>query len=252
MTSALAADYVWFNSEHNKSSFLGALNPFLKRMPDYQPLWVPDAIKDKSFVCPPGIERIDRPEESEDTSTPLRILWAARWEYDKNPDDFFTAVEKLEQEDVDFKIDVIGERFRNYPEVFDKAGKQFASQIERWGYQESKDEYVQALRDADVFVSTANHEFFGLSALEAAAGGTVVILPDRLAYPEVFEKNGKGAEFFYDGSVDGLFEKLKQAAKLKSEGGLGKLKRKAADIASRYFWENRAEKLDNMIGGVND
>lgn len=252
MTSALAADYVWFNSEYNKSSFLGALKPFLKRMPDYQPLWAPDAIKDKSYVCPLGIEKIDTAGESEKPESPLRILWAARWEYDKNPDDFFGALEKLEREGVDFIVDVIGERFRNYPEIFDKAKRRFASRIDRWGYQESRNEYVQVLREADVFVSTANHEFFGLSALEAAAGGTAVVLPDRLAYPEVFEKDGKGREFFYDGSVDGLVEKLKGITKLKREDSLKRLKRKALDIASRYFWENRAEKLDNMIGGVND
>ncbi|MBN2130595.1 MAG: DUF3524 domain-containing protein, partial [Sedimentisphaerales bacterium] len=36
MTTALAADTVWFNSAFHRDSFLAALGSFLKRMPDYQ------------------------------------------------------------------------------------------------------------------------------------------------------------------------------------------------------------------------
>jgi glycosyltransferase involved in cell wall biosynthesis len=56
--------------------------------------------------------------------------------------------------------------------------------VVRWGYQPDK-AYWQALRAADVVVSTARHEFFGIGVVEAISAGCWPLLPDRLAYPEV-------------------------------------------------------------------
>jgi len=250
MSSALAADCVWFNSEFHRTSFLKALEDFLKRMPDNQPMQAVDAIRDKSSVYPPGIEKIEESGEPEKNDEPLRILWAARWEYDKNPDDFFTALKVLKQEGFDFKLDVIGKRLREYSEIFGWAREYFAGHITRWGYRENRDEYVQALGDADVLVSTARHEFFGLSALEAAGAGTAVILPDRLAYPEIFKKDEQGREFFYDGSVEELVEKLKRMIKMKREGKIEQLKYQACDIAIRYHWGRHSKVLDDGLEAV--
>ena len=48
MTSALAADQVWFNSNFHKTEFLTELRKSLKRMPDNQPLSAVDKIEEKS------------------------------------------------------------------------------------------------------------------------------------------------------------------------------------------------------------
>ena len=48
-------------------------------------------------------------------------------------------------------------------EVFEKAKNELQDHIVKWGYLETKEEFIKTLRDADVAVSTAIHEFFGVS-----------------------------------------------------------------------------------------
>lgn len=248
MTTALAATRVWFNSAFNHDSLLGALPGFLKRMPDHQPLDAIERIREKSAIHPPGIGGF--PPRGERRSGPLRILWAARWEHDKNPELFFEAMERLKKYGVDFRISVIGEQFRDSPEVFAKARGQFRDHIDRWGYQESRAEYEAALLDADVTVSTADHEFFGISIIEAIAAGALPVLPRRLAYPEILA--GVGAEdkklFFYDGSARELADRLGALAKRVAEGALWRGDpRRTARIVERYTWPKLAPRLDAAI-----
>ncbi|MFQ5491225.1 MAG: DUF3524 domain-containing protein [Phycisphaerae bacterium] len=169
ITTALAADAVWFNSGFHRDEFLGALPGFLKRMPDYQPLEVIDRIAAKAGVQHPGIESFEPRRPRRPGS--MRILWAARWEHDKNPEAFFGAVRRLKAKGVGFRISVIGESFRDCPPVFEWARAFFGEHIDHWGYQASRAEYVAVLGDADVVVSTAEHEFFGLAVAEAVAAG---------------------------------------------------------------------------------
>ena len=42
------------------------------------------------------------------------------------------------------------------------------------------------MRDADIVLSTAQHEFQGLAVLQAVASGCLPAVPDRQAYPEIF------------------------------------------------------------------
>lgn len=249
MTTALAADAVWFNSAFHRDSFLGALEALLNRMPDYQPLDVIQQIHDKSEVHPPGVDplpiRRDRPPG------PLRILWAARWEHDKNPDDFFTAVMSLKDRGIQFRVSVIGEQFREVPEVFERARRHLADHIDRWGYQQTRADYEAALLDADVFVSTASHEFFGLSAVEASLAGAYPLVPRRLAYPEVFGHPGDDPAdgFFYDGTPAGLAVRLAVlAARVEQTGSLLGPTESLRNRLRRLEWPRLAPLLDDAVG----
>ena len=51
---------------------------------------------------------------------------------------------------------------------------------------ESRREYAALLASADVAVSTARSEFFGLAMIEASYAGCFPLVPDRLAYPEIY------------------------------------------------------------------
>jgi len=206
MVSALAATQVWFNSAFHRGSLLQALSEFLKRMPDHHPLKAVERIREKSSIHPPGI--VDLPPRGKRGNGPIRILWAARWEHDKNPETFFEALRILKSRQVEFRLSVMGEQFRYQPPAFEQARVYFADSIDRWGYQKSRSSYEAALHEADVFVSTANHEFFGISAVEAVAAGAFPVLPRRLSYPEIFSNE----EFFYDGSAAGLAHKLGKLA----------------------------------------
>ncbi|MBL7214632.1 MAG: DUF3524 domain-containing protein [Phycisphaerae bacterium] len=242
ITTAMAADAVWFNSEFHRGEFLEAIEKFLKRMPDYQPVEVIDEIRSKSSIHPPGIMPIERKHEL--SSGSLRILWAARWEHDKNPEDFFAAMKILKQKGVDFRLNVIGEQFRESPEVFNWAKDTFADHIDYWGYQSSRDAYERALTESDIVVSTANHEFFGIGVLEAIAAGCYPVLPNRLSYPHIIESlaEGRQADFLYDGSVAGLVEKLEKMLR----GDAAYLRDRQFNI-NPYLWPERVVQMNQAL-----
>ena len=251
MTTALAAKSVWFNSAFHRDSFLEALIGFLRKMPDCQPIDAVERIMGKAVVYPPGVKKIG--ERGDRAAGPLRILWAARWEHDKNPEDFFEVLKILKTRGINFRVSVIGQQFRQVPEVFGWAKGYFAKHIDRWGYQVSRGEYEKALKEADVFVSTADHEFFGISAVEACLGGAYPVLPKRLAYPEILGLGGDEAvdEFFYDGSVTALADKLTMLSERIEKGCLldedtGRVVR----LMERYKWGNLGRVLDEAVEKV--
>jgi glycosyltransferase involved in cell wall biosynthesis len=247
LTSALAADAVWFNSQFHQDSFLEALGKFLKSMPDYQPLEAVVKIRAKSSVCPPGIS--DFPTRRERKPGPMRILWAARWEHDKNPEDFFKALEILKTKNISFKISVIGQSFQDRPEVFDWAYSKFQDYIDYWGYQQTREDYERALCEADVVVSTANHEFFGISIVEAVAAGAYPLVPNRLSYPEIFglgRINGV-EQFFYDGTVRDLADKLSRLAARIEKDAIWPATTGPATLTEDLRWKNLVSRYDEAI-----
>lgn len=254
LTAALAARQVWFNSAYHRDSFFGALRELLRRMPDHPPLAEVEALAAAAKVEPPGIEGL--PPRTERRPGPLRLLWAARWEFDKNPEAFFEAVEalegKLEGTGVDFRLSVLGESFREVPEVFGRAERRFRHRIDRWGYLESREEYEEALQEADVYVSTADHEFFGIAAAEAAAAGALPLLPHRLAYPELLQdlSEDQRRRCLYDGTVEGLARKLEDLA-LAAPGRKEPLAPPSmAGAMERYRWRQRRPALDEALASV--
>lgn len=246
-TSALAADAVWFNSAFHRDEFLEATRAYLRRMPDYAPLAAVDQVAAKSTVEPPGVEEF--PPRAARPDGPLHILWAARWEHDKDPESFFAAIDQLAGRDIPFRLSVIGQAFRDVPLVFADAAVRHGARIVHWGYQESREDYRRVLSEADVFVSTAAHEFFGLSAVEAIAAGCYPVLPRRLAYPELLdlENHPEAAEFFYDGTVDGLVARLVECSAQLASGELVTRTAVAREQVLRFTWERRAPALDAAI-----
>ena len=251
LTTALAADRVWFNSAFHRDEFLSALGRFLKRMPDNQPLEAIEDIRTKAGVHPPGIYPFAPGGERKEG--PVRILWAGRWEHDKNPEDFFAAMKVLKEKGIDFRLSVIGEQFRDVPKVFEWAREFFSGHIERWGYQESTEEYRAALGEADIVVSTANHEFFGISVVEAIAAGAYPVLPKRLAYPEIVaDIEGMGEdEFFYNGTVNGLVAKIMTLLEILERGAhWGQDKASRIRAMDRYGWRRCADEMDGALEEV--
>ncbi|MCK5271632.1 MAG: DUF3524 domain-containing protein [Sedimentisphaerales bacterium] len=186
ITSCLAADAVWFNSRYHLDSFLEAVEALLKKMPDYVPTGIVETISRRATVMPLGLspELFQLPAKSNPKSPPV-ILWNHRWEYDKNPDEFFEVLFDLDRMGVEFRLIVAGENFRTAPPIFAAAKKALADHIDHFGYVPDLCEYQKLLSDCDIVVSTSIHEFFGLSVLEAIAVGCCPLLPNRLSYPEL-------------------------------------------------------------------
>lgn len=249
--SALAASEVWFNSCHNRDTLLTGLPDFFQRMPDHRPIAEINVIRDKSVIMPLGINWPRTECNPKPSHSPLHILWTARWEHDKNPEDFFTALRQVKQRGGEFKLSVLGESPTRAPKVFDQARREFSEAIINWGYMPAKDEYEQVISTADIVVSTAIHEFFGLGILEAVAAGAYPLLPKRLAYPEIFsdKQHTPYQEFFYGQSADELTDKLLNLIEQHRNGGniFTACSVMPQTIAAQYCWEKSAAILDKRL-----
>ena len=242
LTTALAADAVWFNSAFHRDALLAAVGEFLPRLPDHRPRDVAGRVAAKSAVMHPGIEPLGR-RDGLRRPGPLRVAWVGRWEHDKRPDRFADALRRLAARGVDFRLTVLGERYRTAPPAFAAMGREFADRLDHRGYAESRDDYAAALRHADAVVSTADHEFFGLAVAEAASAGCVPVLPRSLAYPEVWGD----AAAYHDATPAGVAAVLAGlSAELDTPAWETRV-RTAVERAERYAWPVRAAVLDGGI-----
>jgi len=250
--SQLAADRVLFNSAYHRDSWFDALPRLLKHYPDYTHLDRVDRVVARSGVSPVGIDADlfapdrdqpgrDLPDRAGNSAPPL-IVWNQRWEYDKRPDRFFALLERLRQAGIAFRLAVAGENFRNQPAEFDAARTRLAAQIVHWGYVESRRAYADLLRQADLVISTADHEFFGLSILEAICAGAFPLLPARLSYPELIPPELHPVCLYVDD--DDLFVKAAQRLTAPHREALPSLQR---HIATAYAWPVAAAQLDTWI-----
>ncbi len=239
ITSMLVADEIWFNSQFHKNDCLGAIAPFFSNFPDKTPKALLDTIPPKSKVVPIGIMENNASRIEQDRPN---IVWNHRWEFDKNPDDFFRILFSLSKQGLDFSLTVLGQRFRQSPEIFDQAKRQLEKHIVHWGYAESRQEYDQLLANAHIAPTTATHDYFGIAVLEAIAAGSHPLLPKRLAYPEHIAKEFHG-ETFYETS-----EELEQ--KLAELIATPKLIGNYASQAAKYSWNIVAPTIDDALSKI--
>lgn len=184
VVSAAAADLCLFNSQHNRDTFLRATRAFVSRMPDARPTATVDALARRCEVLPVPVAAPIPADGAEQPGGPLLILWNHRWEHDKRPEAFFAALTELAEQRVSFRVAVCGQAFGEAPAVFAAARRELGDRVFHWGPIEDRPRYEELLSRCDVVVSTAAHEFFGVSILEAVLAGCRPLVPDRLAYPE--------------------------------------------------------------------
>ena len=207
-TSSLTSDFNLFNSKYHLNSYLDALKKYLKKMPDFNNFETIDLISKKSEVLYIGcdLNKFDRYQGQKQNKIPL-ILWNHRWEFDKNPGTFFNVLFQLKDNNIDFELAVLGEKFKEYPKIFDKAKEVLGSNIVQFGFCQSFDEYAKWLWKADILPVTSNQDFFGISIIEAVYCKTYPLLPKKLTYPELFNLE-KNPNYFYKNEED-LYNKLK-------------------------------------------
>ena len=244
--SMAAADGVVFNSEYHRQDVLAALPKLLRRFPDHRHTGLVDAVAQRTLVLPVGIdvERFRPPDcvsaKTEDRRPPV-VLWNHRWEYDKAPADCFTALEAVAEAGVDFRLVVAGESYQTVPAVFERARVTFAEQI-IWFGTASDDEYPQLLREADVVVSTAHHEFFGVAVVEAIAAGALPVLPHRLSYPELVPEPVD--TYLYRDNAE-LVDRLRWA--LSDPGGRCAAAATARKHVDQFDWPRVAPRYDAFL-----
>ena len=155
----------------------------------------------------------------------------------------------LRAKNIPFRLSVIGQSFQDRPAIFEKAHISFRDYIDLWGYQQSREDYERVLMHADVIVSTANHEFFGIGILEAVAAGAYPLVPNRLSYPEILglgrlEDSGR---FFYDGTARELADKLSTLAGRIEKDTLWPASIGPATLTDHLKWRNIAHRYDKAF-----
>ncbi len=249
ITTCLAATRVLFNSKTHYHSFFSALPAFLRKMPDYRPDWVVKAIRSRADVLHPGC-RFPACEDAgcSQVSDPPLIVWNHRWEFDKNPQEFFQALRVVLKMGCRFRLALLGENFTRIPSVFTDARNQFRDQIVQYGYVKSREEYLQWLKRGDIVVSTAHQENFGISVVEAIRFGCIPLLPCRLSYPEIIPRSFHG-DFLYRDSED-LIERL--CLVLSSPERYREKTRMLSCEMNRFSWDSAIVSYDRELENLAD
>jgi glycosyltransferase involved in cell wall biosynthesis len=208
--SMLAADRVFFNSRYHLEDWFDELPRCLKHFPDFTHLHRMPDVRAKSEVLPVGcaLARLDEVRRTPTSGGPPLILWNQRWAYDKDPATFFRALYVLADAAVPFQVALAGSNVRQQPEEFEAARERLGERVVHYG-RANAEAYAQLLWDADVVVSTALHEFFGIAVVEAIYCGAFPLLPRRLAYPELVPETYHDACLYHE--FDGLVARLRWA-----------------------------------------
>jgi glycosyltransferase involved in cell wall biosynthesis len=216
VTSALAADECWFNTSWNIETFLAGIDPFIRQFPDHRPRGLAEAIGRKSTVLHPPFDSTPFDAVTPSRGPRCRIVWPHRWEHDKAPEEFFSVVSRLADEGLDFEVAVAGQAFVETAAEFESAAAQLGDRLVHLGQPDGRDAYASLLASADVAVSTAMNEFFGLAMIEAAYAGCLPLVPDTLAYPELYP-----AQMRYGGAEE-LASRLRDAIAHRPAKGQGR------------------------------
>jgi len=240
--SVVAADSVWFNSEFHRASFMGALSPFLGGVPDHNHLHLIDDVVAKSRVIPVGVDVSTirgLPDRRADQGQGPLVLSNHRWHHDKDVGAILRALVRLAETGVQFRLAVVGDDKGGCRDELMPLMDRISNRIETTGLQTRAD-YLDLLSRADIVVSAARNEFFGISVVEAVAAGALPVLPHALSYPEVIPGRYHEAVLYPPG---GLTKALRR-----SIDELGELRRATVGLAesmSRFAIERVAAAHDD-------
>ena len=246
-TSALVSSCNFFNSQYHLDSFIKGLRKYLKKMPDFNDYSSIDLISSKSSVLYLGTDLLcfNRHKQEYSNKSPV-ILWNHRWEYDKNPEDFFSVLGRLKRDGLDFKVVVLGRKYSRYPEVFDKARDELSDSIIHFGYCDEYSDYCKYLWMSDFLPVTSIQEYFGISVIEAVFCNTIPILPNRLSYPELYNIEEFPDLFYKD--RDDLYRNLKR--KINDFYKSGRPKINLSEYILHYDWKYMASEYDSLFKGI--
>ncbi len=228
-TSALCADSLAFNSQYNQSTFIAGITRYLKKTADISLAHLVDELLEKSTVISPGMDFsiIDALGQATQKTTSPVIVWNHRWEHDKNPSSFFSTLFELSAQGSDFRLLVLGESFQNCPEIFQEAKSKLKKHLLHFGYVPDRTQYYEFLHKGTLVVSTAIHEFFGLAVLEAVRAGCMPLVPDRLAYKELFPGSYRYKKDEFKKRLGDLIDRNERMIPQKSEA-----------LTTPHSWEN--------------
>ncbi len=243
--SMAVADRVLVNSEAQLADLRVALPVLLGRALDHSHGHRLDEVLARCEVLPVGIDLAGiQPDGHPPPAEPL-VVWNHRWDHEKRPGRLFRALHALADEGVAFRLALAGENLRVDPQEFDAIRARLGERVVHVGVLD-RDAYHGLLAASDVTVSTAEHETFGIAAVEAMAAGCVPLLPRRLSYPEIVPDRWHDAVLYDDGQLrDRLGDVLTDlpAARTRVDG--------LAASMRRFDWSVMAPRYDAVLDDIS-
>jgi glycosyltransferase involved in cell wall biosynthesis len=190
------ADQIWCNSAFHRDELLAALPGLLHDVPDHDHADLLPAVARRMRVLPVGV---DIPAPGVRTKPPL-IISNQRWHHDKDVDAVVRALQWLADSGAEFRAAVIGDHRGGHAAEIDPLLDQLGARVVARGLQD-RSAYESLLGEADIVVSAAKNEFFGVAIVEAVGAGAVPVLPDAVAYPEIIPAQFHSAVFHQRGQL---------------------------------------------------
>lgn len=236
VNSWLAADLVLFNSEFHRAAARRGLVDLVGRVQSEAFEAAIEGLGDGFEVMPVGVDLAwTRRKPAGRAIGRPRILWPHRWDNDKDPEAFRGALRRLVAAGLDFGLVLAGEEGCR-PELRGELAAEFADYLVAAG-PFGRDRYRDLVLESDIVVSCTNHEFFGVSVVEATAAGCWPVLPNDLSYPEII---GAGHPGLYErGHFGSALETTIRAWPEAARGG-------ELDL-TRFDWSAVAPALDARL-----
>ena len=173
------------------------------------------------------------------------IFWAASLLKWKGLETLLAALEQIEPEmRPETHICYIKPRYTQLPI------SQAPTDIEQVRWYENPVNIDQLRASSNIFVSTSNHEPFGLSILEAMAAGLCILIPSDGAYWDRTLKNNVNCIKYRAGDAADLAKKLLVLSRnMKRVTDVG---RRAAQIALNYRAQKQYANITKSIIGLTD
>ena len=147
--SALAADRIIFNSLYNRDTFTSGVHNLLRQLPGQVPAGIPKRIQKTTNILPVPLETaVFGNSHIAAKSKHFTLVWNHRWEYDKAPDRLYAALKIIKAKGIEVDIRILGQTFRNHPNVFDLIKQEFSDHLINFGPIEDRQDYLAALRSS--------------------------------------------------------------------------------------------------------
>lgn len=242
---SFSATEIWYNSQFHLEQHHQALRGWLKKMPAPSLLSELNDWKEKCRVVYPGVDLLNARPLQISSSGPLHLLWAARWEEDKNPNDFLSLVRSLLSAGLDLKVTLMGHHPNGEHDLVSELHSLLGPKLMQPGFLEDRANMLALQNETHLLVSTTHHEFFGLSVMESALCGRALCLPRRLSYPELYshlELHDEGILFY--SNLQEATAKIIQYDQLRRRGELQSKDR--ISFLSKYLWTDAASRFDSL------
>lgn len=241
-----AADLVLFNSAFHRQAVIDTLGVFLYQRPEADQLFALEEVLARFEVMPVGVDlppafTHNHADAASPSSGGPIVLWPHRWENDKDPAGFLSALRRLRRNNRPVRLVLAGRESVVPSDVRAMILDEFDDWIVAAGPFD-RDRYQELLAESDIVVSCAEHEFFGVATVEAIAAGCVPVLPDDLAYPEIVPRPWHDSVLYERGSFGTQLEAVVADLDRARSGVAG-----LADAMQPFSWVEVGPRLDRRL-----